>query len=341
MVSTITLEKARELVDKYGMFYKQQEDDLNLFCYHYLKPKVYAEEPVSTELRGIVFNDNGDIVSRPYPRFHNFGSSLCDVDKDTEVTTTEKIDGHLFIGFTYNGEIRYSSKGSLHSWVVDRGTKIIDSRHKKLIQDKNDKSVMFELRDPENPVATPVEEFKLYLTGIRDLRSGDLYSPQDIVDVGREYGIDTPRITHRNTKVYDIIDAIKDREDMEGVVAYTDNGLFKIKCEWYLELHDIATMIENENKTLYFDDRLDGAYYDLPEHSRSKADELVNDCEVIINNTIEIVSHVFNNNQFETRKELALHVIEHYDSIKSIFFRVWDGISIESAVTEYYKHKWR
>ena len=321
-----------------------------IFSYHWQDPTVYNTNPLSRELRGIVFDKKtGEIIARPFPKFFNLGETGCVVSSDDIVSANEKIDGSLATAFIFNSEIRFASKGSLSSWVTEKAVKLMTDNHKSLIQDLYDQRLtpIFELIDTDNPIVIEYPRSELVFIGARNIDTGDLLTPEEIEEVGRQYSVPFTRIQYNNMRVEEIKREISDQEGIEGVVVYADNRrIAKVKTDWYFRLNKFNPQNLSEKAVIqaFFDQTLDDIYPNVPETSKKKIDTVIQKINREIQQRIEEVRKFFNSIDTSkmSRKDFAMTVIQNTrPEMRGVFFAVYDGQSIEKAVFQYLKKNFK
>ena len=321
----ITMRRAEEIASRYPMFYTQEHGGLRLFSYRYCDPTVFSEAPDAVELRGLVFSDTGEIVARPLPKFFNLHEPQCTVTESDTATTTLKLDGSLVIGFLHDDRVRFASKGSLKSWVVDRAHQLAGKAELSLIRDMKGRTVCFELLDPEHPVVINYDKPELVLIAIRDNRTGDITPPQRLQEIAEQYGVKVVNTVHCSLPVREIVADVRAYSDVEGVVGYTDDGrLFKQKAEWYIRVHSALFNADEEKLAhLYLSGTVDDLYGLLPVSTRQTVDaviERVNACISALREALEGVDRE------QPRKELALWVLKNVPKpLQGAFFEVHSG----------------
>ena len=335
--------KIMKLVNSSSMFYAQQHDGLILCSYHYVNPEIYLDHPEAKEIRGIVFDVDGNIVLRPFPKFFNYGEPACKVTGDDIAVANEKLDGSLVSTSLYNDSIVVASKGSLRSWVVEKAEPIVNGeKYSSLITDFEGYTVMFELLDPENPIVIKPKQLQLVLIGIRHNKSGKIISPTEIEEIGKQYNVPYTKVTYKDITVSQLRDIIKPLEGIEGNVAYTDKELCKIKTEWYLSIHKFTNLNEKKILKMYINNELDDIYGLLPDTVKEKVHSVITEAEKRINECINDVREFFDTHEFSNRKELAIF-LQNSDIDKNqwkIYFDVYSGIPVTEAVYRYFKKQW-
>ena len=98
-----------------GLVQKQVHPTLPLTIWNYT-PKVQYEnlwDEITLMTRGLVVDDLGNIVARPFAKFFNWEEMKHTPTDDFEVF--EKVDGSCIILFYYNHEWVFASRGSFTS----------------------------------------------------------------------------------------------------------------------------------------------------------------------------------------------------------------------------------
>ena len=92
---------------------------LNIFTYSRKCQQEDNWDSVISKCRGIVVDRwTGEIVARPFEKFHNYGSPQAEgtlFDVRVQPTVWEKMDGFMVTAFKYEGVWHAASKSSFHS----------------------------------------------------------------------------------------------------------------------------------------------------------------------------------------------------------------------------------
>lgn len=236
----------KEILEKYyeeGLVTKQVHPTLPLSIWNYT-PKVqygllynqYALwDEVTTQARGLIVDENGNVVGRPFKKFFNIEEGRFTPTKDFEVY--EKMDGSLGILFNYKGEWIFASKGSFASDQSIEFKKIFEEKYSTNLLDISC-TYLFEILYPENRI----------VVDYGDLRDVILLG-KIITSTGEELNVDSYRNNFNVVKKYD---GITDytflkkivADNHEGFIVKFSNGCrIKVKGEEYLRLHKIMTNI--------------------------------------------------------------------------------------------------
>lgn len=204
-----------------------------------------------------------EYVLLPFAKFRNLNEApeyeLSEVENrireadDEHVEFSEKLDGS-FMQMRYIGDDRFTdgiiitSSGSINP---DRSAQLADvvrymreeegsdsEKIKNMLTENDHLTFIFEWIDERDPhvVSYPDEMHGLHLVGMRDVKTGELYTYTDVIGMADRYGI-------RSTSLYSMtlpeilkrLDTFKGTEH-EGYVLNAGGFLVKIKCPDFLDL---------------------------------------------------------------------------------------------------------
>ena len=224
---------------------------------------------IRRECRGIAFANDGRIIRRPFHKFFNLNereeTQMNNVDFIAH-TIFNKLDGSMIAPYKVPGkpEINWGTKAGftdfsldVYNWVAKQ--KDID--YNKFVNDMLDDGVtpIFEWMAPNNRVVIDYgREPRLVLTAIRDMETGEYFDVHTMNMLANAYSIPVVDIVHSGEVSKEFLDALRTRENLEGVVIrFKDGHMLKVKCDWYLQLHktkellarekDVVSMILNES----------------------------------------------------------------------------------------------
>lgn len=270
------------------LFYKNPEISYTQFWNLY--------NGIYRECRGITIDvEKEEIVTLPYPKFFNIneqeetseGNILTALKKAKKVEFTDKLDGSLIISRWYNGRDFTTS-----SSVIDEKDSSIISYAKKILKQENYQlmlssypnwTFLFEeiSGNDQHTVIYNQESYGLYLTGMRNVDTGELKSYEEIVSIGKNFNVKIPE--KYNLTFSEIL---SEREkfkhsEKEGYVMNIDGWLVKIKCTEYILLHKMLKNNYSKNDIIeaIYKNRIDDIY--------STADDTF---KQVINETINIIN---------------------------------------------------
>jgi RNA ligase len=212
---------------------------LPLFIYNYT-PSAQAISPslwpdALSDCRGLILDENGNIVGRPFRKFWNYEQVLSDIPNEP-FTVWEKVDGSLGIVCSYNGNTVVATRGSFESDQAKWASA-------KLLSDYGNFSpqggltYLFEIVYPENRIVVDYKgQQDLFLLAVLD-KSGK--------DDDSAFNLDA---TFKKAKRYDGITDFSEVNTnprfngQEGFVVRWENGFrAKIKADEYKRLHKLIT----------------------------------------------------------------------------------------------------
>lgn len=357
----ITLDKAIQICANYPMFKHVRHGELHLFSYNYVIPDVYKKEPLAKELRGIIFNEDGTIIARPFAKFFNYGEPLCEVSTDSIITTNDKIDGSMAIPYMLNNEIKVSSRGSFTSETAMKAYDMLKNNDnirslvKNLLCDEY--TPILEIVDPADPIVIAYKQKELFFVGARNIKSGKVMSPEEIAEIGSYYKVKTPNVIHRNVALADVIKYIGQESEVlkEGVVGYTDDGLMvKVKYERYLKVHRVASNLnEKRIAKAFFEKTIDDIIPFLSEDSKKVVEKVISKINRKIErklNEIEEFMQKEYSSVDDLKAEMRANNVRKED--RWLYTRVWyikheekDGERVRDAVRDavfnYFKKRYK
>lgn len=216
-----------------GLLYSQVHPNLPLTIYNYTD-KVQWEslwDEVTLMCRGLVVDDLGHVVARPFKKFFNLseGRTVCTDD----YVIFDKMDGSLGVLFFYGGNWIFSSRGSFTSDQAIKGRELLDSVCDYNLLDKNN-TYCFEIVYKENKIVVDYGDFEgCVLTAVFNTQTGE----EQTLD---GWGLETVKSYNFDTPLKELHTIIKDNE--EGyVIRFSNSERCKIKGAEYLRLHKMMS----------------------------------------------------------------------------------------------------
>lgn len=227
-----------------GLLYKQVHPKLPLTIWNYAPEVQYKGlwDDITVMCRGLVTDDNGNIVARPFKKFWNLEENRHTATKDFQVFN--KLDGSLGILFYYEGEWIFASRGSFISEQAEMGYRMLNKKVDISKTFNKEYTYLFEIIYDTNKIVVnyPFEDVVL-LSKFHTL-SGEEATYERILNYS-----DKLRVVKRYDSIADfktLKSKISDNE--EGFVVLFSNGeRLKIKGEEYLRLHKIMTNVSTKS----------------------------------------------------------------------------------------------
>jgi T4 RnlA family RNA ligase len=194
------------------------------------------------------------VVSRGFDKFFNLGENPK-ADKMLETAKSidylNKEDGSLLIWGYHQGQLIHRTRGTVTAEIMPNGDEIkfLINKYKNLVtwvEKYSNFSVLTEWLTPTNIIViSGYDEPQLKLLGVIDNQTGELLKYEQLADIASETGV--PLVERfQYSSIKDCVQDVNAWRGKEGVVVYlrNENGdttLLKIKSDWYLKLHRIAT----------------------------------------------------------------------------------------------------
>jgi RNA ligase len=286
-----------------GYLEVQRHPEHNLYIYNY-SPKVQYERvwnEVTLACRGLILNENYEIVARPFAKFFNLGEQENQVLPNEPFEVFEKMDGSLGILYWIDDKPFVASRGSFASEQSDKANELLYSKYKHALDKlEKGKTYLFEIIYPQNRIVVDY---------------GDMEELVLLAIIDNETGLDLPLetigfpIVKKYHGIKDIM-TLKELEEAnkEGFVVKFASGLrYKIKFEEYLRLHRLVTQVSTisiweymkENQS--FDEILDRVPDEFYDWVKKTVDELNTAFKEIENQCLKDFKVL------ESRKETALY----------------------------------
>jgi len=242
---------------KKGKFSVEKHINNDIYIYGYTQMDSETTQrikwdDINVNLRGLIVDSNGKVLSRAFQKFFTFKSYLSDntvLLSEQQIHTLgsdeyrifEKVDGTFTILYWINDKPYLATQRSFKSPKAIKATKILHDKYSNCFSklDKN-KTYIFEAIYPETRVlVNNGEEEKLILIGVLDTKTGKELELEDIgFPKAKEY-------TEELKFVKDLKELRNlDLPNKEGfVVKYGDGLNIKVKFPWYDRAHRVFNNI--------------------------------------------------------------------------------------------------
>lgn len=241
---------------------------------------------IMRECRGLIFDLNGDLISRPFHKFFNLGEReetlIRNVDWSVPYNIQIKNDGSMIRPLLLNSELRLATKMGITDTSMN--AEVFVATRKNYINFcidmcKAGYTPIFEWCSRKNKIVIDYPEDQLILLAIRHNHTGR-YEPYEMVRAISN----TNRIPHVNVIQHSSIDEnfinqIKDLKNEEGVVITFVNGhKIKLKADEYVTIHRAkeGIMYEYNIIQLIVNDQLDDVIAMMPDDLKVKLIEYEN-----------------------------------------------------------------
>lgn len=273
-----------------------KQDNGTTVCSYLISMEGTFNSPEAREARGLVFDENGFLISRPLHKFFNVGereeTRIENIDWSQVRRVMDKRDGSMIhtVEMRDTNEhcnFRLKSKKSFASDVAKDATAFIMSNEAKDMKYVEFCNLMvtqgftaiFEWTSPTARIVLAYPQRELRLLHIRDNYTGHYAHLEALEEASNKYNI--PLVDHRDDVLMALIESdrkdlmlqqlVEETEGIEGWVFQFYNGdMVKVKTKWYLERHramtflrvrDIAEAVLNESvddlKSLLVSEKVD------------------------------------------------------------------------------------
>lgn len=226
-------------------------------CYNITGPDTFSNN-ILRECRGIVFDQDGQIVARPFHKFFNVGerpeTQTSAIDWSDIVSVEPKLDGSMiYFVKGKNGQWYPKTK---KSFVSDSAKAVAaldvyqnGSVSRLLDAIGTDNTAIFEYVAPSNQIVVRYDVPQLVLLGIRNNVDGYYWTTADIHEIAKSAGWKSDDIVQpvHLTSGPDLIDVAKKYPDLgiEGwVLVRSDGERYKLKTLKYLQVHRAIAHLE-------------------------------------------------------------------------------------------------
>lgn len=225
----------RELLDamvRDGWLRSQRHPDADLWIYNYTEKTQYENHwtPETLVCRGLILDELGRVVARPFAKFFNYGTSQAASVPAEPFVVTEKVDGSLGILYQLGGAPHIATRGSFTSEQAKEGTAMIRERW---IEPVEGTTPLFEIVYPGNRIVVDYGSRRdlILLDAVDNATGRNAPHPQYPGPVVQHYGqVDIDTL------------AEKAAPNREGFVVTFESGLrVKVKFAEYVRLHKIVT----------------------------------------------------------------------------------------------------
>lgn len=296
------------------------------------------------ECRGLIFDRDGKIMSRPFHKFFNLNerdetqAHLIDLKK--EHTIYEKMDGSMIRPIISGGRTRLATKMGLTDIAADAEKWILNHEYGDEMMFQLESFMLmgytpiFEWVSPKNKIVVEYNKEDLILLAIRHNITGE-YIVDDIVT---EF-TPVPGYGSVNDTIHDYVAKNRGREEREGdIIRFVDGHMIKVKNDWYVKLHKLMDDIRFEHKLIskILNNEIDDIVANLPEDEVTKIRDLeIKFWKGYTNKHNELVKlHAYAIDTFKTRREIAIDFIPTLDNKKDagFIFSMIDGKNLDDLM---------
>ena len=283
-----------------------EKDGYTVVKYNFQTSATFDSSPhglVRRECRGLIFDAEGKLISRPFHKFFNMGEKEETFPRNIDLSkphfVQEKLDGSMIRPFPLGTEkigdgglVRSKIEFATKSGITDTSE---EARRVFDAMDADGKMLdwirawvdcgytpLFEYIGPDNRIVLKYGEPDLVFLAMRNNLTGEYYCDHEFGPYERWPGRSVENYGSIDGSVDEYVARVRGEEGREGDVLVFDGGFrVKIKSEWYVQIHGVKENIEKDRyiAAQALDKTIDDAVSVLSEEDRdavvAKADEFV------------------------------------------------------------------
>ena len=321
-------------------------DGFQFIDYTYQDSETF-NHPTLSECRGLKFDQDGNILARPFHKFHNYGENKAysEIDFTKSYCILDKLDGSMIhpaivkdqlvfmtrMGITDQAKAAFQLFGHLDNYA----------RFCNKVLTTYNSTPIFEYTGPDNRIVIKYDEPQLTLLDIRNTVTGEYWSKTELTHLASMYEL--PVVEGYNTplvNIDDLLRIVKDLRDKEGVVVRFDNGFkVKIKADDYVLKHRALAFFNRRDAILdlFFENKIDDILPLLDQADRDKIIDFVTKVKKEISANVFMIQGMvlFIQANNISRKEVALKYAPVNKPYAPTLFSALDGKNITDVM---YKH---
>lgn len=312
--------------------------------YVQMGPHVFPEvetdaDAIRRECRGLIFDKNGVLISRPLHKFFNIGERQETMPEKVDLSQPhvilEKLDGSMVRPIPMDKAYRLGTKMGITD--VSMQAELWLTTHRNYNQYirwciGHNVTPIFEWCSRKQRIVIDYPEDRLVLIAVRYNHSGE-YKPYHMLQTdAANYQLDLVK-TYPGT-VPNMEHLMQETHDMQGqegwVIRFDDGHMLKLKGKTYVSIHRAKDQILRENGVLdlILDEKLDDVKAFLPDDDRHRLEEFEAKFYKGVNWTASewavenrMIRSVYGNDRKKFAIEKAPHLDPHF---RGHVFKAWD-----------------
>jgi len=283
--------------------------------------------PITRMARGLILDNNGDIIARPFPKFYNLGEM-----PETQIQAlpaeipelSNKYDGSMMIIFwnPYASKWQSTTRGCWDNPQIQYVNKWLEVNTRGF--DKEN-TYLAELIGPWNRIVVFYPDTEVIMLGVVNNKTGEDWSYARTKEWANLNGYNSIEFEIKSPSSIDLATKV---DNVEGFVGRYSNGLrVKLKYEQYMILHKILTGLsikgiwESLQSDIVMD--LSAVPDEFIQWYIKQRDKILNEYKDIENRAKLIFPSV--PKPPNSRKESALFILKHDKDLHGILFAMLNG----------------
>jgi RNA ligase len=201
---------------------------------------------IRRECRGLIFDTEGNIMSRPYHKFFNVNereeTQVHKIDLSAPHVIMEKLDGSMIRPLLVDGHLRLATKMGVTEVAMNAEVWLAtqDPWKKEWLLDNvlSGTTPLFEWTSRKNQIVIDYAVDDLVYLGSRKNETGE-YFFEDMAPFTQ-----VPRYGSVSGNLSDYIARAREQEGREGdIIRFADGHMLKVKNDWYVRIHKTKDIV--------------------------------------------------------------------------------------------------
>lgn len=292
---------------------------------------------IRRECRGIIFDKQGNLISRRFSKFFNLGekeeTQFSNINWLRPHKILEKLDGSMITPIRLGDNLRFGTKMGLTDVALNAEEFV--AKHPEYMEfcelcDARSQTAIFEWCSRKNRIVIDYPEDRLVLLAVRNMSSGEYWNYAQLKTYADAYHLDLVKEYAGNAKTMEhLIEETKDASGIEGyVIRFDDGQMLKVKASEYVRLHRTKEDLNSEKTmlSLIINDQIDDAKAFMSDVDRALVEEFEDKFWNEIMNTVKGIHFVLCVAKAMDRKTWAINHSKSVDNyIMAIIFSCFDN----------------
>lgn len=304
---------------------------------------------IRRECRGLIFDNNGKLISRPYHKFFNAGereeTQINKINLYEPHIVLEKLDGSMVRTIPTPEGFRLATKSGITDTSMNAEVFIADKPNYRefILKTLQSHTHIFEWVSRKDRVVIDYPEDNLILTGVRSIITGAYISHDIMKDVADYYNIPVIKAVNglptQNINLF--VDTVREWDDGEGVVLRFDTGnMVKVKSKDYVLKHSSKETLRYEKNViaLIIQESVDDVIPLLTPEDAKKLTEFENDFWRLFNQTCNCITALYDvaNELHPDQKDFAVNYVQAMSikHFKPVMYDLRRGKSVQDILRE-------
>lgn len=306
---------------------------------------------IRRECRGLIFDREGRIMSRPFHKFFNVNekeeTQAHVLDLSRPHIVMDKLDGSMIRPVVQDGMVRLATKMGVTDIAIE-AERLLDPDQYDWLEDMmfDGFTPIFEYVAPTNKIVVEYAEAKLILTAIRNTVDGEYVDGEGL------YLMNSPwspfEVVRIDSSIHDFnayLTYSRDQQGREGdIIRFADGHMIKIKNDWYVQIHKTKDIVRVDRNIieLVLNETIDDTRAMLDPSDLVRVDQVETDFWAAFENAagrlegLEMLARtIYGADKKRIALEMVPNLINKQDS--AFIFKLIDGHAVRDLLLDYAK----